>query len=291
MSGDVFYVKQGDNLPSVTTTLLDPDDAPVDLTGATVEFRMVKPGTTVTGTASVNSPPTAGQVTYDWDTGDTDEWGGYALEWIVTQGADVQTFPSDAYNWVDVVPNLTTTIGGVCTLMDVRRALGRAMTDPETMKAISLIEQLTAVLQRRLNRIFDTTEYTETHHMDHLGRLLPYRGPVLAVSAISVDGTAWAGDVTEWRQIRWPEGSDVEVTYTAGSEVDAGVSGLVAQVVARTLLSPPAIASGAVKSYSVEGTSITYGDVSGTSTPTAVGRFTVGDLAALAGLKRPVVRT
>lgn len=289
---DVFYVKQGDTAPSVTATLLNPDGTPTNLTGATVTFRMTNGTDTVEAAAIVESPPTDGQVTYEWAPGDLDVWGGYAAEWIVDQSGATQTFPSDGYNWVDVVPNLTTTIGGVCTLVDVRRATGRPLTDAEAMRAADLILQLTAILERRLHRKFATTTITETHRMDTLGRLTPYKGPVLAVSAITVDGTAWTGDLAEWDQISWPSQSLVEVTYTAGSEVDAGVAGSVAQIVARTLLTPAAIAAGAVTGYSVEGTSITYGNVSGAdNTGGNVGRFTVGDLRAFAGLYRPVLRT
>lgn len=289
MSGDVFYVKQGDNLPSVTTTLLDPLGDPVDLTGATVEFRMVKPGTTVTGAASVDSPPTAGQVTYDWAATDLDEWGGYALEWVVTQGTDVQTFPSDGYNWVEVVPNLTTVIGGVCTLVDVRRELGRALTDPEAVKAIALIEQLTALLERKLNRKFDTVTITETHTwFGRDGRLVLHAGPVIEVTEILLDDVAWTGDLADWEQVHWPKGSEVTVTYNAGSDVDAAVRGTVAQVIARTLIVAPNIAVGAVSGYSVEGTSITF---TGGQQDGNVGRFTVADLSSFSRLRRPVFLT
>ena len=167
---DVFYVKQGSTSPSITSTLLDPDGDPVDLTGASVTFRMVGPDT-ITGAADIDADPTTGRVSYDWQPGDLDQWGGYAVEWVVVDNGNTDVFPGPGYDWVDVVPIATTTLGGVCTLVDVRRALGRALADAEAMLAADLIGQLTAILERRLHRVFATRTITETHWMDRLGRL------------------------------------------------------------------------------------------------------------------------
>jgi hypothetical protein len=290
MSGDVFYVKQSDTGPSITTTLLDPDGVPVDLTGAAVTFRMVNADATVTGAAAVNSPPTEGQVTYTWDTNDLDVWGGYSLEWVVDQGGVIQTFPSDGYNWVEVIPILTTTLGGICSLMDVRRQLGRSMGDPEAARAVHLIEELTAVLERKLNRKFSPRTVVETHRINSRLTVILHTGPVIDVTAVTVDGSPWDGELADFDIAEFPYESLVEVTYTAGELPDPGVTQLVAQVVARTLLAPTTVAAGTVQSYSVEGTSITYGGAGGNS-PGQVGRFTMGDLASLSRLRRPVFLT
>lgn len=286
---DVFYVKEGSTSPSITATLTDPDNAPVDLTGATITFRMVGPDI-VTGTASIDGAPADGNVVYDWAAGDLDTWGGYALEWVVVQGGNTDIFPGAGYNYVDVVPAVTTDIGGVCTIVDVRRNLGRDLTDAETMRAITLIGEVTALLQRRLNRIFAPTTITETHRIDSRGTLQLFKGPVIAVTGINVDAVAWDGVLDDWNTSEFVAGGLVEVTYTAGSDEDVAVCGLIAQVVARTLLAPTTVSAGTVSGYSVEGTSITYGDVSGTGMG-SVGRLNVGDLGSLARLRRWVMRT
>lgn len=288
---DVFYVKQGSTSPSIVTTLLDSTGAAVDVSGAdSITFRMDGPDL-ITGAAALDDGPN-GVVRYDWAVGDLDTWGGYAVEWVVDDNGNIDIYPGPGYDWVEVVPNLTTDIGGICRLSDVRRELGRAMTDPEYTRAANMILQLTALLERKLHRRFQTATVTETQRIDRLGRLVPYQGPVLAVTAISVDGVAWTGDLTEWDLQTWPQNSLVEITYTVGSDIDAGVAGAIASIVARTVLTPAAVATGAVTGYSVEGTSITYGNVSGADNSGGnVGRFTVGDLGSFAGLYRPVLRT
>jgi hypothetical protein len=288
---DVFYVKQGDTAPSVTTTLLDPDLAPSDLTGATVVFRMTNGTTTIEAPAIVETPETEGRVTYEWAPTDLDVWGGYAIEWVVDQGGVIQTFPSDGYNWIEVIPNLTTDVSGVCTLSDVRRQLGRSMADPDAARAVHLIEELTAVLERRLNRKFTPQEVIETHRVDSRLKVFLNAGPVISVTGVTVDGNPWDGELVDFDIAEFPYQSLVEVTFTAGELPDVGVRQLVAQVVARTMLAPTAVAAGTIQSYSVEGTSITYGAVSGGSMPGQVGRFSAGDMGALSRLRRPVFLT
>lgn len=290
MSTDVFYVKQGDTAPSITTTLIDPQGNPVDLTGATVQLRGTQLGVTLLVNCDVEVPETDGRVTYDWQIGDLDEWGGYALEWIVAQGGTVQTFPSDGYNWLEVLPNLTTDVGGACTVMEVRRLTGSELTGEQQAAAIWLIQSLTAALERRLNRLLSVTSITgEVHRIGNDHRLIPYRGPVLSMTSITVDGSPWVDVLDDWDITEFPVGARAIIDYQAGGAPDQAVKDLVAQVVARTLLSPAGVASGSLKGYSVEGTSITYGDVAN-SGPGSAGRLSVGDLGSLKRLRRHVLR-
>ena len=290
MSTDVFYIKEGDRGPSITTTLLDPDNDPADLTSSTVAFRMSNGVTTIGGAGDIQGDPTLGVVLYDWAEDDTDEWGGYQAEWVVTTSGVPQTFPGAGYNWVEVVPGATTDIGGACQPIDVRRQLGREMTDDEQVKAIHLILALTATLERVLNRDFSVKEWIEPHRVSRTGQFVLHHGPVIEISEVSVDGVVWTGDLADYDMAYWPLNSLVTVTYTSGAAADYGVRDLVAQIVARTLVVTSEIATGAIKSYSVEGTSITYGDI-GTG-DTNIGRITVGDLAGVESrLRRPVFLT
>lgn len=95
-----FIIKQGDTSPSLVATLLSSSREPAALTGATVQFHMRgsrASATPITGEATIVDP-TAGQVRYDWATGDTATAGDYIAEFEVTylDGA-IETFPNDGY--------------------------------------------------------------------------------------------------------------------------------------------------------------------------------------------------
>lgn len=290
---DVFYVKEGSTSPSIATTLLDPDDNPANVAGQLITFRMYGPDT-ITGAASFVTDGSDGQVYYDWADGDLATPGGYQAEWVTTNGDVTEIYPGAGFNFVEVVPAATTVISGLCTLVDVRRKLGRSLTDAEAVAAVALIEELSALLERRLHRIFEPRQFTETRRVEgRYGRLVPYKKPLISVDAVLLDGDDWGGTLADFGIEVFPYQSTVTITYTAGTvDIDAGVSGALANVVARTLQVAPTVASGAIQSYSVEGTSITYGDISGATAGSGnVGKFTVGDLKAFAALKIPVLAT
>jgi len=104
-SNKKHYLGTGDLLPIITATLLDREGDPVNLTGATVTFRMRNHGNGHTavanGAAEVVGDATDGNVRYVWQEGDTDRHGEYRAEWIVTVDSRPQTVPNA--DWVDVV--------------------------------------------------------------------------------------------------------------------------------------------------------------------------------------------
>lgn len=105
MTSTIHYLGTGDLLPIITATLLDRDGDPVNLTEATVTFRMRNHGNghiAVAGAAAeVVGDATDGNVRYVWQAGDTDQPGEYRAEWIVTIDSKQQTVPNDG--WVPVV--------------------------------------------------------------------------------------------------------------------------------------------------------------------------------------------
>lgn len=86
-----WYV--GDRNPSITETITV-DGAPVDLTGASVAFKMraidVATPLKVSGSANIVGAPTNGNVRYDWLAGDLDTEGLYIVWWEVTISGKVQ---------------------------------------------------------------------------------------------------------------------------------------------------------------------------------------------------------
>lgn len=91
-----FSIKQNDTSPSLQATLKDAANTGVDLSGATVVFRMKS----VDGTLKVENNMTvvdadSGVVRYDWRSGDTDTNGTYLVEFRVTYvDGKIETFPN-----------------------------------------------------------------------------------------------------------------------------------------------------------------------------------------------------
>jgi len=102
-----FTLKEGDTAPAIQATLYDINGNPVNLTGATVKFRM-RPwnggALIVDADATIVGDSTNGVVEYQWVEADTDDPGEYAAEWVVDWAlAGEQTWPSDGYAKIEIV--------------------------------------------------------------------------------------------------------------------------------------------------------------------------------------------
>lgn len=186
----------------------------------------------------------------------------------------------------DLPPDLFITLG------EIETAARRALTDDEADRARQLVGQLVGLLERRLNRDLIGRTHSEAVVVGRWG-MLPLRGPVGEITGVSIDGTTdTAADFpldATGRIPGLPYGSTTVIDYrTVGVENDEGLRGSIADMVARTILAGPVAGAGVIKSYSVEGTSITYGAV-GDGGETGTGRLTVGDLRAFTRLRRWVL--
>lgn len=107
-----FTMKRGDTRPVFRSQLTQPSVAdpavfePVDLTGATVKFLMKKDSTLKVNAVATLVDAAAGQVSYTWDTLDTDTSGTFNVEWEVSWGVNKQTFPNDSYLTVTIIDDL-----------------------------------------------------------------------------------------------------------------------------------------------------------------------------------------
>lgn len=117
--GADFYVKSYDDAPPIRATLEDGLGNPVDIGGADVLFIMRhirdpetgrRPGPQLFAKAANNDQvgaETTGDVSYDWEEGDTDIPGGYYAEWEVTfTDGSVETFPDSEHVKVAIIEHL-----------------------------------------------------------------------------------------------------------------------------------------------------------------------------------------
>lgn len=90
---DSVTIAKGTRSPSITDTIMV-DNAPFDLTGSTVKFRMRRADSTVllidSAASIVNSPGTDGEVRYNWGVGDTATEGEYRGWFSITLASGLQ---------------------------------------------------------------------------------------------------------------------------------------------------------------------------------------------------------
>jgi hypothetical protein len=87
---------KNDLRPSILATLKNADGTVVDLTGCSAKFHMRQNETAIINKdATIITPPTAGQVRYDWASGDTNYSGMCHGEFEITFGdGKKQSFPT-----------------------------------------------------------------------------------------------------------------------------------------------------------------------------------------------------
>lgn len=109
MTPSVFFLHAGDTAPAITATLQDQFGVVANLTGATVYFKMTNSfqGNVINRVATIVNA-TAGQVSYSWQTGDTNDTGVFSVQWYVIYSSGAQeSYPQGFYNTVQIDPSLT----------------------------------------------------------------------------------------------------------------------------------------------------------------------------------------
>lgn len=102
-----FFIAQGDTASSLSDTLKDASGNAVDLQSATVTVTItpIGGGTAIVNAAAASndqvgdgSDGSKGDVSYAWQSGDTDTAGYYLARWTVTfQDGSIQSYPNDGF--------------------------------------------------------------------------------------------------------------------------------------------------------------------------------------------------
>ena len=104
-----FYIKQNDTSPALQATLKDSDNNAVNLTGASVSFKMrLIGGTTLkTNHTATIFNASNGVVTFNWRSSDTDTAGDYQAEFQVTYSdSSIETFPNNGYIRIEIIDDI-----------------------------------------------------------------------------------------------------------------------------------------------------------------------------------------
>jgi hypothetical protein len=123
----MFDLFTGNLSPSLADTI-SVNGVAFNLTGSSVQFKMrpTNSATLTVNAAAVIVNAVAGQVRYDWQSGDTAAAGLYAFWWSVTlPGGDVQDTPESDLQ----ISNHAIAANALCTLTDIHLAMETPVTD------------------------------------------------------------------------------------------------------------------------------------------------------------------
>jgi len=104
-----FFIKQNDTAPILQANLKDANDVAVDVTGASIAFKMrpVSSTTATINTAAAIIDGEAGSVKYEWVGSDTATAGSYFAEFQVTfAGGRIETFPNGDYIQITILDDI-----------------------------------------------------------------------------------------------------------------------------------------------------------------------------------------
>jgi hypothetical protein len=102
-----FFACQHDTASIISTTLLNPDGTPVNLTGLTCQIAIGLPTGTVRHNAEILSPATSGNVQYLLTTSDTAISGMIPIKFETTDGSGHrESYPDNRSKMLQIYPDL-----------------------------------------------------------------------------------------------------------------------------------------------------------------------------------------
>ena len=104
-----FFIKQNDTSPILQADLKDGNNSAVDVTGATIAFKMrpVSSSAATVNSAAAIIDGSAGSVKYEWQSSDTATAGSYFAEFQVTfSNGKIETFPNGDYIQITILDDI-----------------------------------------------------------------------------------------------------------------------------------------------------------------------------------------
>ena len=109
MSNYSFNITQNDTSPTLSVVIADSDGTAIDLTGASVQFKMraVNSSTLKVNASASITHASNGAVSYTFSSSNTDTSGLFQGEFQVTfSGGAIETFPNAEYISINILDDL-----------------------------------------------------------------------------------------------------------------------------------------------------------------------------------------
>lgn len=184
----------------------------------------------------------------------------------------------------------------------VRIKMGKtSLTTLETAAITAKIDEVQSDLEKKLWHLLERRQYTMSCQATWMGtiNLIP---PVIEINSLKIDdnnpmseeitGYSFRADIPNALQIPNAEpGRFYKVVYYGGDLIpDASAVSLVADVVTRSEIVGVSIASGALSSLNVEGTSVGFGGAYAPNGGDMDGIFTRAEMSRVKHLRRVITR-
>lgn len=186
------------------------------------------------------------------------------------------------------------------TYQEVELALGRTFTTDQQTAVTNRLDELQSEIEAYLGRLVERRQVTVSVQATP-ARTVNLLGPVITVLDVRQDSEP-VGEQLTWRSsVRWaPDaiyinggivGAWYRVMYYGGDYIpNQEIKSLIRSVAVRDQVVGISIASGALSSLNVEGTSVGFGGAYAANGSDMIGSFTPAELGKIKRLRRIVTR-